>query len=60
VDQHPVTRLGGLAVGVQEADVDVALDPYDVDAREAVGLIDHLHDLAWYRQTHSAILPQVS
>ena len=23
-------------------------------------LVDHLHDLAWYRQTHSAILPQDS
>ena len=45
---------------VQEADVDVAPDPYDVNARETIDLIDHLDYLAWNRQTHFAILPQVS
>src|SRR6185503_9356407 len=60
MDQDPVARPGRAAVGVEQAYVDVALDPYDVNAREPIGLIDHLDYLAWNRQTHFAILPQVS
>ena len=61
MDQDPVTRVcAPVGLVVQEADVDVPLDTDDVDARESIGLVDHLDYLAWNRQTHFPILPQVS
>ncbi len=53
VDQDPVAGLrAAVAVGVEQADVDRALDAGDVHLREPIDLIDHFHDLAGNRQAH--------
>ena len=49
VDQDPVT---GPEI-VEEADVDGAPDPGNVDSGELVGLVDDFHDLAGDGQAHS-------
>src|SRR4029077_11319781 len=57
MDQHPVARLGGVAVLVQEPDVDVALDPGDIDLRGPILDVADLDDLAWDRETHQPVNP---
>ena len=46
-----------LAVGVEQPDVDRALDAGDVDLGEAVGLVDELDDLARDGQAHARSPP---
>ena len=45
-------------VGVQEADVDVALDPGDVHPGQAVRAVNDLDDLSWNRQAHAVAGPR--
>src|SRR3954468_5595191 len=54
VDQDPVARAGAaVAVAVEEADVDLAADPGDIDPGEPVELVDDFDDLAGDGQAHS-------
>src|SRR6266508_5018989 len=54
MDQHPVAGARRLAVRVEQADVDVAHDPGDVDLREPVRLVDDLEHLPWDREAHQS------
>src|SRR4051794_16777550 len=52
VDQDPVAGAGARALGVEQADVDVAADSRDVHPGQRVGRVDHFNDLARNGQAH--------
>src|SRR5581483_9813493 len=54
VDQHPVAGTHRGPVGVEETDVDVALDTGYVHLGEPVLLVHDFDDLPRYGQTHAA------
>src|SRR5690242_15447998 len=56
VDEHPVAGAGAaVVVGVEQADVDRAANPGDVDLGEPVELVDNLDDLAGDGQAHGVL-----
>src|SRR4029077_10262610 len=59
-DQNPVARAHAAAVGIEQADVDVAANPRDLDLGQAALVVNQLHDLPRDGETHETEAPSLS